>query len=263
MSDRLQHLAPRLRRRRSPCSALGRKPRCAQGFAGLGEDADGFAAVVPGKAFCLSRRSRPASGFPHRVVVRHGEPDGSQRRRLWRAVDAVPAGDARRARSSEGWANQQIWMGHAAVTRADTHRYAAKPLRAAASARPASRPSRFRPGSMPGRCAALDGDARHDRRAARAQRRRAPISAMRCGSTPTGRWCCRATAATAANRSAARRRIITASLISRRPAASPSTTSRSRSPARPGWTANGAASRWRRTRPDGTGSRCIWTPARN
>src|SRR6202042_904662 len=23
----------------------------------------------------------------------------------------------------EGWANQQIWMGHAAVTRADTHRY--------------------------------------------------------------------------------------------------------------------------------------------
>ena len=23
----------------------------------------------------------------------------------------------------EGWANQQIWMGHAAVTRADTHRF--------------------------------------------------------------------------------------------------------------------------------------------
>ena len=28
----------------------------------------------------------------------------------------------RRAGQQEGWANQQIWMGHAAVTRADTHR---------------------------------------------------------------------------------------------------------------------------------------------
>ena len=28
------------------------------------------------------------------------------------------------ARKQEGWANQQIWMAHAAVTRADTHRTA-------------------------------------------------------------------------------------------------------------------------------------------
>ena len=31
---------------------------------------------------------------------------------------------SRRAGQQEGWANQQIWMGHAAVTRADTHRSA-------------------------------------------------------------------------------------------------------------------------------------------
>ena len=30
---------------------------------------------------------------------------------------------SRRAAPQEGWANQQIWMGHAAVTRADTHRF--------------------------------------------------------------------------------------------------------------------------------------------
>ncbi len=29
----------------------------------------------------------------------------------------------RRRRNAMGWANQQIWMAHAAVTRADTHRF--------------------------------------------------------------------------------------------------------------------------------------------
>ena len=34
----------------------------AQGFAGLGESANGFAAVVPGRTFSFPGRSRPASG---------------------------------------------------------------------------------------------------------------------------------------------------------------------------------------------------------
>ena len=73
---------------------LGRASALAQGFAGLGENAEGFAAVVPGRTLCVSRRSRSASGISHRVVVRDGEPEGCHRHRLWRAVDAVSSGHA-------------------------------------------------------------------------------------------------------------------------------------------------------------------------
>ncbi|WP_256442493.1 carotenoid 1,2-hydratase [Bradyrhizobium sediminis] len=52
----------------------------------------------------------------------------------------------------EGWANQQIWMGHAASP-APTFTAIAKPSPAAASVRPASNQSRFKPGSIPGQCA--------------------------------------------------------------------------------------------------------------
>jgi predicted secreted hydrolase len=95
----------------------------AQGFAGLGESADGFAAVVPGRSFEF-----PADHGPHpafriewwyvtaNLVDGKGTAYGAQ----WTLFrQAVSAGAQR-----EGWANQQIWMGHAAVTRADTHRYA-------------------------------------------------------------------------------------------------------------------------------------------
>jgi len=54
----------------------------------------------------------------------------------------------------EGWANQQLWMGHAAVTRADTHR-TSETLHAAVSVKPVLRQTRFLPGSMPGKCAGL------------------------------------------------------------------------------------------------------------
>ena len=99
--------------------------------------------------------------------------------------------------------------------RRDPRRYASlwpKPLRAAASVRPASKPSRFSPGSMPGRCAGSMRCATQCWRRSNS-RRRAPISPTRCGSTPTGRWCCRATPATAGNPTADRPRIITASRI--------------------------------------------------
>lgn len=95
----------------------------AQGFAGLGESSNGFETVVPGKTF-----SFPADHGPHpafriewwyvtaNLVDSSGTAYGAQ----WTLFrQAVAAGGA-----PEGWANQQIWMGHAAVTRADTHRYA-------------------------------------------------------------------------------------------------------------------------------------------
>jgi len=103
-------------------SGLGSKV-WAQGFAGLGESANGFEAVVPGKTF-----SFPADHGPHptfriewwyvtaNLVDRNKTAYGVQ----WTLFrQAVAAGGPQ-----EGWANQQIWMGHAAVTSADTHRYA-------------------------------------------------------------------------------------------------------------------------------------------
>jgi predicted secreted hydrolase len=93
----------------------------AQGFAGLGESADGFAPVVPGRTFAF-----PADHGPHpafriewwyvtaNLADKSGTAYGAQWTLFRQAIAAGPP--------QEGWANQQIWMGHAAVTRADTHR---------------------------------------------------------------------------------------------------------------------------------------------
>ena len=158
---------------------------------------------------CVSGRSRPASGIPHRVVVRDRQSRRRRRRGLWRAVDAVSSGDRRRARSRR--------LGQPAdldgPRRGDPRRH--PPLQRNICAR------RRRPGRRRGqavsrldRClgdARARADERRQHRAARTQARRVPISATRCGSTPIGRWCCRAMPATAANRSANRPPIITAS----------------------------------------------------
>ncbi len=102
---------------------LGGKPAFAQGFAGLGLNGDGFAAVTPGKTFAF-----PGDHGPHpdyriewwyvtaNLVDTTGTAYGAQ----WTLFrQAMKAG----AQQEEGWATQQIWMGHAAVTRADTHRF--------------------------------------------------------------------------------------------------------------------------------------------
>jgi predicted secreted hydrolase len=97
----------------------------AQGFAGLSESGNGFAKVVPGRRFDF-----PADHGPH--------PDF--RIEWWyvtaNLTDAAGRGyglqwtlfrqSARPGAQGEGWASQQIWMAHAAVTRADTHRSAEK-----------------------------------------------------------------------------------------------------------------------------------------
>jgi predicted secreted hydrolase len=94
----------------------------AQGFAGLGMSGDGFAPVVPGKTFTF-----PADHGPHpdyriewwyvtaNLVDSAGAAYGAQ----WTLFRQSMHPGA----PQEGWANQQIWMGHAAVTRADTHRF--------------------------------------------------------------------------------------------------------------------------------------------
>jgi predicted secreted hydrolase len=102
--------------------ALSRTAGFAQGFAGLGMSGEGFAPVVPGKTFAF-----PADHGPHpdyriewwyvtaNLADSAGTAYGAQWTLFRQAMHAGP--------QQEGWANQQIWMGHAAVTRADTHRY--------------------------------------------------------------------------------------------------------------------------------------------
>ncbi len=101
--------------------ALGGKG-LAQGFAGLGENAEGFAAVTPGKPFAF-----PADHGPHPefriewwyVTANLSDAGGAAYGAQWTLFrQAMKPGGP-----SEGWANQQLWMGHAAVTSASTHRF--------------------------------------------------------------------------------------------------------------------------------------------
>jgi predicted secreted hydrolase len=102
--------------------ALDREPGFAQGFAGLGISGDGFAAVVPGKTFAF-----PADHGPHPeyriewwyVTANLEDSTGAAYGAQWTLFRQA----MRPGPQQEGWANQQIWMGHAAVTRADTHRF--------------------------------------------------------------------------------------------------------------------------------------------
>src|SRR3954454_6582957 len=101
---------------------LGHKPAFAQGFAGLGQTAEGFAPVTPGKIF-----SFPADHGPHpdfriewwyltaNLLDAAGAAHGVQ----WTLFRQATQGGPQR----EGWASQQVWMGHAAITSADVHRF--------------------------------------------------------------------------------------------------------------------------------------------
>ena len=94
----------------------------AQGFAGLSEDAADFAQVKPGKMF-----SFPADHGPHPefriewwyVTANLKDSNGTAFGAQWTLFRQALAPGAQQ----QGWANQQIWMAHAAVTRADTHRF--------------------------------------------------------------------------------------------------------------------------------------------
>jgi predicted secreted hydrolase len=96
-------------------------PALAQGFAGLGTDAAGYAKVVPGKRFVF-----PADHGPHPdfriewwyITANLSDNAGAAYGAQFTLFRQALAPGAR----EEGWANQQIWMAHAAVTRADTHR---------------------------------------------------------------------------------------------------------------------------------------------
>ena len=102
-------------------AGLGRPAR-AQGFAGLDKGADGFAKVVPGKIFAF-----PADHGAHPdfriewwyVTANLADAGGSAYGAQWTLFRQA----SRPGPQDEGWASQQFWMGHAAVTRSDTHRF--------------------------------------------------------------------------------------------------------------------------------------------
>ncbi len=102
---------------------LGATRAVAQGFAGLGGEATGFAPVVPGRqlVFPADFGAHPAFRIEWWYVTANlHDADGAAYGAQWtlfRQAMAPPP-------QQEGWANQQIWMGHAAVTSSTTHRFA-------------------------------------------------------------------------------------------------------------------------------------------
>src|ERR1700760_4372679 len=95
----------------------------AQGFAGLGTAADGYAKVTPGRAFSFPGDHGPHPDFRIEwwyVTANLKDAGGAAYGAQWTLFRQALAPGAQQ----EGWANQQIWMAHAAVTRADTHRTA-------------------------------------------------------------------------------------------------------------------------------------------
>lgn len=96
-----------------------------QGFSGLGADPGGFAPVVRGKAL-----SFPADHGAHPefriewwyLTANLKGADGASYGVQWTLFRQAAAPGA----VGEGWSTQQLWMGHAAVTSASTHRFAEK-----------------------------------------------------------------------------------------------------------------------------------------
>jgi predicted secreted hydrolase len=104
-------------------AALGGERAAAGGFAGLGDDAAGFATVVPGReiAFPADFGAHPDFRIEWWYVTANlkdnsGAAYGVQWTLFRQALEPGPQRD--------GWASQQVWMGHAAVTSAATHRFA-------------------------------------------------------------------------------------------------------------------------------------------
>lgn len=95
----------------------------AQGFAGLGTDAGGFAEVVPGRPLAFPADHGPHPAFRIEwwyLTANLEDANGTRYGVQWTLFRQALAPSG----ADEGWANRQIWMGHAALTSATTHRFA-------------------------------------------------------------------------------------------------------------------------------------------
>ena len=121
MSDR-----PILTRRAFAGAALAlgftRSAARAQGFGGLDNSVEGFSTVVPGRAFAFPADLGPHPDFRIEwwyVTANLADASGNAYGAQWTLFRQALKPGAQQ----EGWANQQLWMGHAAVTRKDLHRF--------------------------------------------------------------------------------------------------------------------------------------------
>ena len=101
---------------------VGGSAAFAQGFAGLGTDAEGFAMPQPGHVFSFPQDHGGHPDFRIEwwyVTANLTGPDGALYGLQWTLFrSALQPGEA------EGWDSPQVWFGHAAVTSATTHRAA-------------------------------------------------------------------------------------------------------------------------------------------
>ncbi len=94
----------------------------AQGFAGLGGEATGFAQVTPGRKFAFPEDFGAHPEFRIEwwyVTANLRDASGAAYGVQWTLFRQAMAPGPQR----EGWDNQQVWMGHAAVTSANAHRF--------------------------------------------------------------------------------------------------------------------------------------------
>ena len=99
---------------------LGASQVVAQGYAGLGSDAEGFEAVEAGRDFAFPADHAPHPGFRIEwwyVTANLTGADGNAYGAQWTLFRQALAPDA----EGEGWESGVLWMGHAAVTSEDEH----------------------------------------------------------------------------------------------------------------------------------------------
>lgn len=91
----------------------------AQGFAGLGTDAGGFAVPTPDPAFDFPQDHGPHPEYRIEwwyLTANLTGPDGTAYGVQWTLFRSALAPETR-----EGWSDPQVWFAHAAVTTPDTH----------------------------------------------------------------------------------------------------------------------------------------------
>ncbi len=97
----------------------------ADGFAGLGNDAKGFAEVTPGTPLAFPRDFGAHPGFRTEwwyLTANLEDASGADYGVQWTLFRQASAPGPER----KGWADQNIWMGHAALTSAGTQLFAEK-----------------------------------------------------------------------------------------------------------------------------------------
>ncbi|MCC1493094.1 lipocalin-like domain-containing protein [Cognatishimia sp. F0-27] len=99
--------------------ALAPLPAGAQGFAGLGTDAEGFATPAPDPDFAFPQDHGPHPAYRIEwwyLTANLTGPDGTPYGIQWTLFRSALA-----PMEAEGWRSPQVWFGHAAATTPDAH----------------------------------------------------------------------------------------------------------------------------------------------